>query len=372
MKAQTAKKVLYCASTTQHLRQFHLPYLQGLHNKGCYVAVCAEKFEELPFADEVFAVPFRKSFISLENLRNVVRVHRLLCQENFDVVYTHTQLASAIVRAAVLLLPRERRPKVVVICHGYLFNEKSGVGKWKYLLPEKIFARVTDVLLVMNQEDYGIVQKYHLCCGKIGMIPGMGVNFAKFDIPHSRDTLVRKYGAVDNTVNFVFAGEFSSRKNQRELIAAFARAQGQMPNVRLILAGEGMLRSDCQAQTEKLGLRDKIVFPGYVRNMAALYHCSDVCVSASRSEGLPFNIMEAMYCNLACIVSDVKGHRDLLIHGENGLLYESGDVEQLAACMVRLYRDSVLRRQLGERARETVEPYSLDRVYPIVMEAYGE
>ena len=363
-------KILYCASTMSHLQNFHQPYIQKLRNMGYQVVLCAEKENEQIPADGTIIVPFQKRMTSVKNLQNILQIRQILKREKFLAVSVHTTLAAAIVRAAILLLPRANRPKVFYTCHGYLFEDEGRLEKWKYLLPEKLCASVTDVLMVMNREDCQIAEKHRLYREKLFLIPGMGVKFRRFDLPQSKTKLRQQYGIADEEVLFVFAGEFSERKNQQMLISAFARAAGQMPKAKLVLAGKGALQDACRQQAAQLGIAEQIGFPGHVKNMPVLYHYCDVCISASKIEGLPFNIMEAMYCELPCIASRIKGHEDLLQHGQTGYLYETET--ELAAYMVQLYQDSALRKQLGQNARQAVMPYRLDIVQPTIMQVYEE
>lgn len=80
--------------------------------------------------------------------------------------------------------------------------------------------------------------------------------------------------------------------------------------------------------------------------------------------------MEAMYCELPCVASKIKGHKDLLHHGRTGYLYETE--AELAAYMVQLYQDGTLRKQLGQNARQAVMLYRLDAVQPVIMQVYEE
>ena len=93
-------------------------------------------------------------------------------------------------------------------------------------------------------------------------------------------------------------------------------------------------------------------------------------MSSSRSEGLPFNVMEAMYLRLPVIASRVKGHVDLLRGGESGLLFAPGDENACAQQIMRLVEDPALGRALGQRAREDAEQYALEHVLPKVMACY--
>ena len=99
-------------------------------------------------------------------------------------------------------------------------------------------------------------------------------------------------------------------------------------------------------------------------------YAADGAVSASRSEGLPFNIMEAMYAGLPIAASAVKGHTDLIRPGETGLLFPYGDWMACGEAMSALLRDRTWSAQLGAQAHEAVLSYGLDRVLPQVMEQY--
>ena len=97
---------------------------------------------------------------------------------------------------------------------------------------------------------------------------------------------------------------------------------------------------------------------------------ADIAVTASRSEGLPFNVMEAMYCGLPVVASAVKGHVDLIKDGVNGLLYSYADVQEYAESVQELIDDARLRRAIAERAAISVKGFKLERVQQIIMDLY--
>ena len=148
--------------------------------------------------------------------------------------------------------------------------------------------------------------------------------------------------------------------------------EGLPEEVVLVLAGEGALWEECRELARKLDLERRVLFPGQVRDIPAWYAMADGAVSASRSEGLPFNIMEAMYAGLPVVASDVKGHSGLIEDGETGLLYPYGDAEACAGQVMRLIGSPELRRRMARNARENVEQYGLERVLPLVWAHYAE
>lgn len=362
------KRILFCASTLSHIKNFHLPYLEAFRRKGFEIWVAANGAEPLPQADYVIDVPFCKSFCSPQNARAVLQLWKLLAGTHFDLLSTHTALASAAVRLAVLLTRSRRRPKVIVTCHGYLFHERDGFQKWVYLLPEKICAPVTDALMVMNREDFEIAKKHRLSKGPLHFIKGMGFcseKFAPMD-PEVRSLARKRMGFDEKDILFLCAAEFSKRKDQASLIRAFAKFSEEAPNARLLLAGNGALRNDCEILAR--ACHSRVHFLGHVENMAALYPICDCAVTASHIEGLPFNVMEALFCGLPVIARDAKGHRDLIADHENGLLYH--EELELIASMRAICGDQALRARLSSAARGSVQGYTLQRVLPEIMAIY--
>lgn len=165
----------------------------------------------------------------------------------------------------------------------------------------------------------------------------------------------------------VYAAEFSRRKHQAFLIQAL---RGLPERAMLLLPGEGAERGACQALAEELGLAERVRFPGQLGDPSLCYRAADCAVSSSRSEGLPFNIMEAMHAGLPVVASDVKGHRDLLGDG-CGLLYPYDDRAAFQKAVTLLMDSPGEAMRLGLAAAGAAERLRLEAVLPQVLEAYG-
>ena len=362
-------KILFTASTCSHILQFHLPYLQGFQERGWSVHVAAGgPCSDIPFADETIDLPLEKSMTSLKNFKAAMLLRKKIRQEGYTLICTHTTLAAFFTRLALQGL--KERPLVADMVHGYLFDGRTPYLKRKLLLAaERWMAPVTDLLLTMNRWDYDLARRYQL--GKqVVHVPGAGVDFSRFERtgPGSRCELRRENGISDDAFVLIYAAEFSKRKSQAVLIRAMKLLPGE---VVLILPGDGALRRSCQELARRLGVDDRVFFPGHVSEMAPWYAIADAAVSSSRSEGLPFNIMEAMYMGLPVIASDVKGHRDLIEHEVTGLLYPYADEYACAAQITHLLESSGLWRDIVRQAQAQVARNGLDRVFPIVMAQYA-
>ena len=364
------RKMLFAASTWSHIQNFHLPYLRHFQQQSWSVHVaCAGAPASAPYAERVLEVPFTKSMRSPRNLRAAAILRELIREEGYELVSVHTSLAAFFTRLALLGL--ERRPLVVNTVHGYLFDGQTPLPKRRLLLTaEQWTAPVTDLVLVMNRWDLQIAQRHRLGTDVVH-IPGVGVDFSGFSqaASGSRERLREAQGIPQDAFVLLYAAEFSKRKSQDVLIRAMRRLPERAV---LVLAGDGALCGQCRKMARQLGVERRVLFPGYVRNMPEWCAAADAAVSSSRSEGLPFHIMEAMYTGLPIVASDVKGSSDLLSDHGAGLLYPYGDDAACAAQIQRLLDSERLRRQLGARAREQVEQYGLERVLPLVVGLYDD
>lgn len=360
-------KILFTASTYSHLVQFHRPYLAAFRQMGWTVeAACGGAPMDLPEAHHVVHIPFEKDMLSPRNGAACLALRRLIRSRGYDLISCHTALASYFTRMAVLGM--KRRPKVACTVHGYLFGEANPAAKGRLLsAAERMTAPVTDLLMTMNRWDTQYAQAHRLG-RRVVEVPGMGVDVCRLgQAPAGAGSALREtwsIGAED--VLLVYAAEFSGRKNQETLIRAVTRLPER---VKLALPGQGALWEECRALAHRLGVGERVLFPGQVQ-MAPWYSAADLAVSSSRSEGLPFNIMEAMAWGLPVVASRVKGHTDLLEDSGAGLLYPYGDWEACAEQIRVLLGDPGRASRMGEQGRQAVQAYTLERVQPIILAQY--
>ena len=362
------RKLLVTASVYSHIYRFHQPYLRAFREEGWETHVaCAGLCAGALYIDRPIEIPFEKKMWSASNLRALRMLRELIRAEDYDLIITHTSLAAFLTRLAVK--GNKARPPLINVMHGYLFDAQTNPLKRTALLnAERLTAAETDLLLTMNEWDYHLAKREKL--GKrIERIPGMGLDTSLLDAAKADDgaELRRRLGIDKTAFVLIFAAEFSKRKSQSTLLQALNRLP---ENVVLLLPGDGNLRESCRAEAERLGLSGRVVMPGIVEDIAPWYRAANAAVSSSRSEGLPFNVLEAMYMGLPIVASAVKGNTDLIRDGETGLLFPYGDAEACAACILRLLSDDALRQEMGERTKSEVQRYMLHTVFSEVMEWY--
>ena len=177
-------------------------------------------------------------------------------------------------------------------------------------------------------------------------------------------------------ITVTFVGRLHPQKGINTLLAAFSRAQEELPQLpwRLIIIGEGTQarRSRYEAMARQLSIRQAVEFLGQVDDPFPFLDQSDIFVLPSRAEGMSNALLEAMAHALPCIATDIPGNNNLVTHGENGLLVQLDDVQGLASAIVSLARDQELRERLGQEAIRTAkDKYSLDSVAGQYMTLYA-
>ena len=362
------KKILFAASTLSHIENFHIPYLKYFKDNDFEVHIMGKGNNKspIPYVDKVIPINFEKNMFSLKNFISAFKISKLIKKEKYSTISTHTILASFFTRLGIML-SLKKHPLVINTVHGYLFDENSNfIKKVIMILAEKFVRPVTDTILVMNSTDYEIAKKYNLYKKNLYSINGMGINASKFPFSteENKSYLREKYNIPKDDFLLIYVAEFSKRKNQKFLIESLKVLISEgYNNVKLLLLGDGVLLDDMKQYSKTLGIEDNIIFKGYIKEVCDYYQISDICVSSSRIEGLPFNIMEAMSTGLPVIASKIKGHIDLVNPGENGFLYEYNNINEFCNHVKVLFNDRNLLNNMKISSHDLSKNYSLESVF---------
>lgn len=175
--------------------------------------------------------------------------------------------------------------------------------------------------------------------------------------------------AEGSTPVFTACGRLGPEKGYDTLLRAFGKVSEKYPQAKLIVMGEGPLRSELQDMASAIGVADKIDFAGYVDNPLPTINRSDVFVLPSRWEGLPNALIQALGCGTTPVATDCpSGPREILENGRYGFLVPVDDVDALASDMIRAWQSPKRRELLMLRAQDFSEEHIMG-VYDAMVEA---
>jgi len=162
-------------------------------------------------------------------------------------------------------------------------------------------------------------------------------------------------------------GRLSYQKNPAVLIEAFSTITARFPKWDLVFVGEGERRSELEKLVSDKGLAGRVSMPGTIHSVSDWYAASHLFCLPSLWEGFPNAMAEAMAHGLPCVgFAECAGVRDLIVNGENGLLAQGNDDPRaLSEALETMMANAKKRRQLGEKAVESVSPYSPDEIFSL-------
>ena len=366
------KKILFVANVVKtHIMTFHIPYLKWFKDRGYEVHVAAnndlleENEVNIPYCDFYHNVPFSRSPFDISNALAYVRVKKILGTHEFDLVHTHTPIASVITRL-VAIKHRINGLKVVYTAHGFHFFSGGSTLSWILYYPiEKFLSRYTDLLITINKDDYNTASIHNFKPEKLVHVPGIGVDLKKFSPVlniEEKNILRAKYGFQETSFILFFAGELSKNKNQITLINVVYELAIKIPEIILILAGTGSERESLEKEIKIKNLENNVKLIGYRNDIPDLLKCSDVAVSASEREGLPVNLLEAMATGLPLVTSDCRGNKDLTINHVNGYTLPTYDTNGYVNAILMLHNNPELINKFGANSQLLVKEYEINTV----------
>ncbi|MGE8078372.1 glycosyltransferase family 4 protein [Peribacillus loiseleuriae] len=369
-------KILFVTTVISTINAFLIPHIKLLVEQGNKVDIACNVNKEvnkelMDLGCEIHNIRFERSPLNKANYLGYKKLKKLVLSKEYDLVHTHTPVASLLTRLACKNI---KNVKVLYTAHGFHFFKGAALQNWLIYYPiEKIAEKWTDGLITINQEDYNSANKLNLRKrNSVYKVHGIGIDLDKFSPPsiEKKNKLRKEYGYNNDEFILFYAAELNRNKNQNLLIEVVNVLNKRGINVKLLLAGEGILLEKYKMQVSNLGLNENIQFLGHRKDISNLIKISDVAVASSKREGLPVNVMEAMATGLPLVVTDCRGHRDLVGNGENGYVVGTTDVNGFADSIEKLYQSRDLRIEFGETNIQKIGAYSLENVLEELKDVY--
>ncbi len=364
------KKVLVTATVDSHILAFHTPYLQYFKEKGYEVHVATNGTAAVPYCDVKHTVTFERSPFKPNNIKAIRQLKKVIDTEQFDIIHTHTPMGSVVTRLAAMHARKKLRTRVIYTAHGFHFFKGAPLQNWLIFYPvEKLLARKTDTLITINKEDYALAKKKFKT--DVRFVAGVGIEPKKFDFvmtAANKSALRKTLGLQDTDFVMIYPAELSKRKRQTWLIKALKDTLLANPSMHLLLPGKDSLNGQCQALAKELHLENNVHFLGFRNDIPRLLTISNVAVSAARQEGLPVNIMEAMYIGLPVVATNCRGNADLVNGKANSHLVATNDSLAVAEAVVSVRNNG----NESVKGQDDATEYCIANILPEVAKIYED
>lgn len=308
--------------------------------------------------------------ISKETLLSYKEMKKLLKENYFDVIHTHTPIAGAITRYAC----KEQRKKgttVIYTTHGFYFHKYSSKKTWLiFHTIEDFMSRYTDAIITINHEDYGNAKSMH--CNKVYYIPGVGVDTKKFEnVEIDRNAYRKKLQINDDNLLILAVGELSHRKNHQVVIRALAEAN--LPNAVFMICGNAMTSANTKEELEELAkkLSVDLRLMGLRDDIPQICKCADIGVMPSTREGLGLSGIEMLASGLPVVASNVHGIVDYIIDGEDGYLCSPDDEHAFSEAILKLKSEDK-RKSISSKCTNIARKFDKKYSYKKMREIYKE
>lgn len=333
------KKVLFTATVDSHILAFHIPYLKYFKDQGYEVHVATNGDEPIEYCDKKIKIPFERSPFKVNNLKAIKKLKRIINEEKYDIIHTHTPMGSVVTRLAAKQARKKYKTRVIYTAHGFHFFKGAPILNWLLFYPvEKILAKCTDQLITINKEDYELAKKKFKT--NVYYVAGVGIDDKKFDIEITEKEkleLRKSLGLKKKDFIMIYPAELNKNKNQIFLINVMSELIKKHDDIHLLLAGKDSYNGYYQKLVFEKGLQKNIHFLGFRNDIPKLLKISDLAVASSFREGLPVNIMEAMYVGLPIVATSSRGTNDLIENNVNGFIVEQNDQSEFLDILNQFY-----------------------------------
>ncbi|HVM73985.1 MAG TPA: glycosyltransferase [Candidatus Paceibacterota bacterium] len=195
-----------------------------------------------------------------------------------------------------------------------------------------------------------------------------GINLTRFN-PKNDPALARKQYKLPDVPILLFVGRLDREKNV-DLVLRAAQTALKETDFHFVIAGHGAEGAKLKRLAAKLGMEEKVTFAGFVPDelLPSLYAASDAFVIAGIAELQCIVAMEAMASGLPVLAARAVALPELVHQGENGYLFEPGDVKELSRRIIEIFNDAPLRKRMGAKSLEIIAHHDID----VVMERFEQ
>lgn len=322
----------------------------------------------------------RRFTVSLISLRRKDLSEDTLDEFGIDVTYLARHKFDPATFPALLKVLREKQADIVHL-HGYGATTFGRLCAWRMGIPavlhehanhgdtpwfqkaaDRLLAPHTDLALAVGESTAEFTIRARQMPAERTKVVYLGAPLDEFARPRTPAEVAaarQAYGIEPGTPAIGTITRLMPSKGNRYLVEAAPRVLARHPRARFFIVGEGELRAELEAQAHALGLGDRLVFPGFTRDVGTALSAFDAVVFPSLMEGTPLTLFEALAMGKPIVATDCDGMVDVLTDGRDALVVPKADAARLADAICALVEHPDRASALAASARATGARYDI-------------
>jgi len=293
-----------------------------------------------------------------------LRLARLVRDGRFDVVHVHSPLPGAVARLAARSLPDGSRPLLVGTEHN-----RWQTHRWPTRIANRLTSRWEAATIAVTDE---VAASLAGPAARRAVTVRHGIEVAAAREHLAARRVVRaEFVLAESEFVVGTVANFRPQKDYPNLLQAARLLRDRGVAVRIVAVGQGPDEAEIRALHQSLELGSSVLLTGFRPDALRVMAACDAFVLASRWEGLPVALMEALALGLPVVATNVGGVAEQLRDGRDALLVPPGDSATLADALARLAGDAALRRRLAERSAALAERFDVRRAVEHYEQLYG-
>ena len=297
----------------------------------------------------VYPADLKNAYHPLAALRSISNVIK---KERIDIVHTNLFNADIYgriggklshVECIITTLHNLAYESAASFRNEFLFKKRRILDSLTGRLFNKAFIAVSDAVKKFAEWSLGF-KNVNLIYNSIDL------NILRPLLPGEKKDMREVLGLKQDTIVIVTTGRMDTQKGHAFLLEALNDPRIKGRDITLLLLGSGCLEGRLKDIAKALGIRDKVIFLGYRREIREILGCADIFVLPTVSEGFGLSLLEAMALGVPCIASDTGGIKEIIAHNDNGLLCEPSSSLGLAEAINMLIDDPVKRKRFSQNS----------------------
>jgi len=348
------KKILYVSLRSGYGgATMHIDHLVQSFDKD-YDIYCAAPIEK-PYGVKWLEKLGMEKFLEVPHrsfsLKHFIRLVVFIKRNQIDIIHAHGKGSGIFARLAKIFTPRTY---LIFTFHGLHTEKYTRIQKYLYILLERVLGKFTNKFINVSNGE-----RQHCIENKLFKITKSIVIYNAIEIDENsypaKDELRKKLNLPINKFLILSVLRFDTAKNIPAMLDV-AQKLSDDKNFIFILIGDGEEKSSTEKKISEYKI-DNVKLLGYQKNVDEYLHASDLFLSTSLWEGLPYSLIEAARAGLPIVASDVTGNNEIVLDKQNGYLFQVDDIDSAAHLLEELRDSEKTLETFGYNSKSVFEKY---------------